>query len=220
MFGKIIQKTKLVFNLNRVIRSFIISDLFLNFGFGLSGPIFAIFIVRDIKGGGVETAGIASGIYLVTKAILQLPISLWLDKNKGEQDDYRFLVRGTFLAGFVPLGYIFINQVWQLYLLEGFLAFAMAMAIPSWSSIFSKHLDRGREAFSWGLESSALSIGAGIAGMIGGIIAERFGFNPLFVGVSAFNFISVLILLLVKKEILMKEETTVVYFKHKVNHFR
>lgn len=207
-----------ILSLSKVVRFFILSDLFLNFGFGLSGPVFAIFIVQNIKGGDAWIAGLSAGIYWVTKALFQIPISLWLDKKKGEKDDYWFLVFGTFLAGFVPLGYIFISQPWQLYLLQGFLALTMAMAIPSWAAIFSRHLNHGREAFSWGLESSSLSFGAGIAGMIGGVVAKTLGFPILFVGVSIFNFVSGLILLLARKEISPREEAQI--FPAKSNHLK
>ena len=69
-----------------------------------------------------------------------------------------------------------------------------------------RHIDKGKEAFSWSLESSSIGIGAGIAGILGGIIAKSFGFKPVFISVAILGITSSLLLLLIAKEILPKEK--------------
>ena len=78
------------------------------------------------------------------------------------------------------------------------------MAVPSWSAIFTRHIEKKREAFCWSLDSSALGLGGGIAGIIGGTIAKAFGFIPLFIGVSAFNVMAAFLFLFIRKDILPK----------------
>ena len=191
-------------SINKVVRTLIFYDLILLFGWGLITPILAIFIVQTIKGGNTQVAGTAIGIYWLGKSLLQIPIANYLDRNHGEKDDYYFLIGGTFLASLVPFGFIFATLPFHMYLLELIHAVGMACAIPAWGGIFVRHIDKGKEAQSWALDSSALGIGTGIAGIVGGIFANIFGFNLLFVGVGLFGIIAVLLCLLIKKDLLSK----------------
>lgn len=197
-------------SINRVIKILVFSDLILLFGWGLITPILAIFIVQSIKGGDVRVAGMAIGIYWILKSLIQLPIGRYLDQNHGEKDDYYFLIGGTLLASFTPFGFIFANLPWHIYLLQVVHAISMAAALPAWCGIFTRHIDKGKEAQSWALDSSALGIGTGVAGIIGGTIAKAFGFSPLFIGVSILGILASLSLLLIKKELLPKEKVILI----------
>lgn len=191
--------------INKVVKVMVFSDLFLNAGWGLIGPILAVFVVNNIAGGNVEVVGIAAGIYLLVKSFLQIPIANLLDKNHGEKDDYIALILGTFLTAASPLIFAFASQPWHIYIAQVVHALGMAMAIPSWYAIFDRHLPRTRKAICWGLDSSAIGLGAGIAGIAGGFLVDAFGFKTLFISVSILNVIAVLLLLLVAKNILPKE---------------
>lgn len=193
-------------SINKVIKILVFSDLVLLFGWGLITPILAVFILESIKGGDAKVAGIAVGLYWLTKSVFQIPIAHFLDKTKGENDDFYALIFGTILASLAPMGFIFSSQPWHMYLLQIVQALGMAFAIPSWSAIFTRHIEKGREAFCWSLDSSALGIGTGVAGIIGGTVAEAFGFVPLFVGVAVLGIISGLVVLLIKGELLPKEK--------------
>lgn len=193
-------------SLNKIIKILIFYDLALLFGWGLIAPILAIFITRQIKGGDVMVAGIAIGVYWLLKSILQVPVGRYLDKQPGERDDYLALVGGTFLASLVPIGFVFATLAWHLYVLQVFHAIGMALALPAWCGIFTRHIDKGKEAQSWALDSSALGIGEGIAGIIGGIVAKVFGFTPLFIGVSVFGLTSAFLCFLIKNELLPKDK--------------
>ena len=190
--------------INKVVKIMVFSDLFLNSGWGLIGPILAIFIVNNIQGGNARIVGIAIGIYLLTKSVLQIPIAHYLDLNHGEKDDYYALFIGTLLTAITPIIFIFATISWHIYIAQIIHALGMAMALPSWSAIFTRHIEKKREAFCWSLDSSALGLGAGIAGIIGGTIAQSFGFVPLFIGVSVFNIIAALLFLFIMKDLLPK----------------
>ena len=51
-----------------------------------------------------------------------------------------------------------------------------------------------------------VSAGAGITGALGGIVATRFGFETLFVGVAIFISLGSFLPLLIRKEIMPKTE--------------
>ena len=181
------------------------ADLVFYAGWGLVTPILAVYIIGSVKGGNVEVVGIGVGIYWILKSVIQIPLAYYLDNNQGEKDDYYVLIAGMILVSLVPLGFIFISLPYHLYILQAIYALGMAMIVPSWAGIFTRHIQEKREAFCWGLESSGFSIGAGIGGIIGGVVANSFGFVPLFLGVSIAGLGSVALLLLIGKNILPKE---------------
>ena len=168
------------FSINKIIRILIGADFIFLSALGLIAPIFAVFITQQIKGGDVRVVGFAAAIYWIAKSILQVPIGKFLDKRMGERDDLYFLVIGYLVVACVQFGYILSFLPWHIYLLEGIYAIGMAMAIPAWPAIFTRHIDKGKEAFEWSLESTALSFGSGVTGALGGILVAKFGFNMVF----------------------------------------
>ncbi len=190
--------------INKVIKVLVFSDLFLNAGWGLISPILAVFIIGNIKGGSVEVAGMAVGIYLLAKSFLQIPIANYLDMNHGEKDDYLAMFLGTILAAITPIIFIFSTLPWHIYVAQGIHALGMAMAVPSWYAIFGRHITKRREALCWGLDSTSIGLGAGLSGIVGGFLAESFGFIPLFIGVSVLSFVAAFLFLLIAKDILPK----------------
>ena len=199
--------------INKVIKILIASDFFLNLGWGFMGPIFTVFIIEKIATGStaeaVQIAGFASMIYWVVKSILQIPVGHYLDRNHGEKDDFWFMTIGTFLVAFVPLAYLFSSQVWHLYLTQVFYAIFSAMLVPSWSAIFTRHVDRGREAVEWGSYSTAFGIAGGISGGVGGMAVASFGFEAVFIFISLFTALSALLLLAIKSEISPQNKETI-----------
>lgn len=198
--------------INKIIRILITSDFFLNLGWGLVGPVFAIFILQRIAvndmAEATRIAGFASLSYWAVKSVLQVPIGNYLDVTKGEKDDFWFMVIGTFIAGFIPIGYLFSTSAWHIYVLQMIYAVGMSMVFPPWLAIFTRHIDKGREAVEWGLESTFLGAGAGIAGGVGGIIASMFGFPTVFILVSGLTFFSTLLLLFIRKDIYKTPDRT------------
>lgn len=189
----------------KIVKILISSDFFINLGWGLLSPIFAIFILEKITAGdsikAVEVAGFAALFYWITKSLIEMPIGYLLDKTHGEKDDYWFMVIGTFLTAFVPIGYMFSTQVWHIYFFQIIHAIGMAMALPSWLAIFTRHIDKGKEALEWSMETTSIGTGAGIAGGLGGVMAASMGFNAIFLFVSILTFVSAILLLFVKNEI-------------------
>jgi MFS family permease len=205
---------------NKIIKTLIFSDILIFASWGLLAPILAIFVVENIEGGTVEVAGIAVGIYWITKSFLQVPIGRYLDRTHGERDDYWFMILGLAIASVAPLLFLLSSQPWHIYGLQVVHAAGMALAIPSWGGIFTRHIDRGLEAASWSTESSALGLGVGIAGITGGIVAEQLGFAPLFVGVSILGFLGAGTLLLIRNDLAPKRGPTIIYHKKTAHHGR
>jgi MFS family permease len=192
-------------SINKVIKVMIASDVALLTGFGFIAPIFAIFIAQRITTGdtgeAARVAGFAMAIYWGVKSVLQIPFGKYLDKNHGEKDDLYFVVIGNLLAALAAFGYIFSSLPWHIYLLKGIYSLGMAMNIPGWTAIFTRHIDKGKEAFEWATRSTIIGIGAGASGALGGLVASTFGFNALFAGVGFFAITSAFLPLLIYKEL-------------------
>jgi len=137
---------------------------------------------------------------------LQVPIGHYLDKTKGEKDDFWFMTIGTFIAGFIPLGYLISTQAWHIYALQMIYAVGMAMVFPPWLAIFTRHIDKGKEALEWGIESTFLGVGAGIAGGVGGVLASIFGFPSVFIIVSVLTFFSAFLLLFIRNDVSLRDD--------------
>jgi len=188
-------KTMFGIKINRIVKYLVLSDLAFWTGWGLITPVFAIFIVERIDGGSAFVAGMASAIYWILKSFLRVPIGMFLDTCPGEQDDYLFLVIGLFIAALVPFGFIFATLPFHIYLLQALYGMSMAMSLSGWSAIFTRHIDKGREATEWGIDATLIGFGVGISGAIGGWAVTRFGFEPVFIGVGILGLLGAILLL-------------------------
>ena len=187
-------------SINKVIKILILSDVALLAGLGLVAPIFAIFLTENIKGGNVAVAGFAAAIYWIIHSVVMIPFGKYLDKKQGEKDDLWFIIIGNLLAALAVFGYLFARLPWHIYVLQFIYGIGMGMNMPGYTAIFTRHIDKGREAFDWSVRGALVGIGAGVAGGLGGVIAQNFGFNILFLGVAGFIIISAFLPLLISKE--------------------
>ena len=192
-------KSILSYDTNDVIKILTISDLFVLSGFGLIAPIFAVFLTDNIQGGNIEVAGIAATIFLLTRSIGQIPAAYIVDKIKGESDDYSAMMIGSIVTCFIPLFYLVADLPWHVYIIQLVYGFAQALTYPSWLAIFTRHIDKQKEGFEWGIYSTLTDLGGAGVAMVGGIIAQSYGFKPLFILVSIMSFIGTAWLMYIKK---------------------
>jgi MFS family permease len=192
--------------MNKVVKILILSDFYLVAGDGLVAPIFAIFLTDQIQGGDIKVAGYAAAIYWIVKSLVVVPFGRYLDRNHGEKDDLWFVIIGNLLAAIAIFGYIFSRLPWHIYLLQVVYAVGMGMNVPGYTAIFTRHIDKGKEAFDWSVRSALIGLGAGAAGALGGIIASYFGFKTLFIGTGIFILISAFLPLLIFREIIPKDK--------------
>ncbi len=195
--------------MNKVIKVLILSQLIFSGAWGLTSPIFAIFILEDVVENPVQAAtvaGFASLTYWGVKSILQIPVSYYLDENHGEEDDFCFLIIGLVLTSFIPFGFMLSTAPWHIYCLQVLQAIAKSMVIPSRSAMFTRHIDEGKEAYEWAMSSTFLGIASGVAGATGGIVASHFGFKTVFILTGIFTFFSALTLFLIKDNISLSDK--------------
>lgn len=194
-----------IFNsINSAIKLLIFTSLAMNMADGVWSPVFAIYVTQKIAPGNVSVVGYAIAIYWLVKSILQLPLARFLDKTDGERDDYWALRVGGFLYVFAPLMYFFIDQVWQLYLLQMLYAVAGSLYVIPWSSIFTRHVDQFRIGWEWSLNSSALGFGLMASTALSGYIAQNWGFGYIFFASSLLNFCGFLGIIFLRRYVLQR----------------
>lgn len=192
--------------LNKIIKYLILADLAFYSGWGLVNPIFPLFIEHSIStegiaGGSVIIASAAAGVYWITKSLFQYPIGFFLDSQKGDKDDYFFLVLGLSIASFIPMLYTLAQTAWHIYTLQFFYGISMAMNIAGWRALFTRSIDKGRESSQWSLDDALLGIGMGISGLLSGMSVVFFGFNATFIFASFFGFLSIFLVLQLRSNI-------------------
>jgi len=192
------------FKINKIIKYLIFGDLVFEASWGLISPVFAIFVVERIIGGSPAVVGLASAIYLILFSFVRIPFSLYLDKRKGEDDDFWSMFLGYLISSFLPFFYIFSKFPWQVYFLQGIYGISTAAAFAGYMSLFTKKIDKGKEATEWGIRASLISLATGITAGIGGFLVTKFGFNVTFILVGIFSLISSLLIFALKNEFLKK----------------
>lgn len=179
----------------RLVKYFILCDLALLAGWGLIEPVFSVFIIEKIAGATLVTVGVAAAIYWLLKSVIQIPIAKHLDRTPGEKDDFYCLILGLIIASFSAFLFALVTQVWQLYIVQILHSIGFAFYAATWPAIFSRHLDKEKVSFDWALDSTAVSVSSGISGFLGGVIANWFGFQAVFILAAVFSAVSAVILI-------------------------
>ncbi|MCD6233264.1 MFS transporter [bacterium] len=192
---------KIHLTFNKVVKILILSDLVFYAGWGLFNPVFAIFVTERIKGGNAFVAGMASAVYALTLALLRVPIGMLLDACPSEKDDYFSMVIGLFIASIVPFAFIFTKTPLGVYVLQGIHAVGMALSLSGWTAIFTRHIDKGKEATEWSLDATSVGLGSGVAAAIGGWAVTKFGFSTVLLFVGVFGLVGSVLLLALRNNI-------------------
>ena len=182
------------------------SDVIIVSGWGLVNPLFAVFVTKQIDGGGMELVGLAVAIYWIMRATMQIPFARFIDGHKGEIDDFLVMAVGSFLMSMMPFGFIFATKPVHILLLQGATGFASAMVSPGWLAIFSRHLNKDAEAQSWGLYNAMVGYSVALAGALSGFMAEKFGFQTLYFIVGCLCTFGSTFLFFVYKDLRMEEK--------------
>lgn len=185
-------------DMNPVIRFLIISDTVFMGAAGLLGPIFALFIEGYIQGGNEAVAGLAAGIYLFTKSILQIPIAHLIDRIRGEKDDFWIMVVFMVLTSLSPLLYLIIDTPLELYIVQFFVGFFTAFTFPTYMAIFTRHVDKKKEGTEWGVYFTLVDLTSAAFAAIGGYLAVSSGFTALIFAVVILSLIGTALLLPIK----------------------
>ena|SRR3989344_8807544 len=168
------------------------SSLFM-FAGGLFGPLYAVFV--EGIGGNLLTAGSAYSVFAVAAGVSIFFISKWEDHVKHQE---KLVVLGYAFSFIGYICYLFVNQPLDLFFVQLIFGVGGAICTPAYDGLYSKSLDKGKYASEWGMWESMAYIVTGIAALIGGYVANTYGFRILFsmmIIVSLIGLITSIILL-------------------------
>lgn len=191
---------------NRVIKYFVMADLLFFAGWGFVSPIFSVFIVEEIRDATIVSVGISAAIFWSFRSFVQPPLANALDKMEGEKDDLYALILGLLLAGVTAFMFVLVNTVYQLYVLQIFHGAALGMYHVSWRAIFSRHLDKDRQAFDWSFDSAVIGIAIAVTSFVGSLLASNFGFDVTFIIAGVLSLVAVVIIFVVPDLVLPPSE--------------
>lgn len=185
--------------INRIILILIVSDVLIISAWGLISPFLTIFMTEQISDGTIQAAGFATTIFLIVSGILQIPISIHLDKKEGYMDEYFFIVAGSLLSAISCLLFILSTQMIHIYLIQIIYALGCSFAYPAWYSLFSRNVDEENTAFEWTIYNTAIALGTAVSASIGGLMISGLGYQTTFTCVAAVSVIGSILLMSLKK---------------------
>lgn len=157
------------------IKVLLISDAWINLALGMIGPIYAIF-VEEI-GGDILDASWAYSVYMMTAGIVMYLLSRWEDRTKHKE---KFVVLGYALTSLGCLMYFFVYNQFTLLATQVILGLSMAILDPAFDAIYSHYVKVKEEASNWGIWEAMSYVVTAVAAVIGGYVADYFGFKILF----------------------------------------
>ncbi len=167
------------FQLNPFVRAYMVSEAMLWSAWDFVIPIFAVFIVKNISGGTIQTAAIGYSIYLITRVIFEL-ISGRLLSQSTNKKKLMMAIFGMLCLSISYFGFAFSQNISTVFFLYSLLGVGLGLASPAKNSLFSIHLDKNKEATEWSLADATVFISMALATALGGFIAAFYGFPTLF----------------------------------------
>ncbi len=174
--------------MRKEIKLLLLAEMIFVFGSGLYGPIYAIFVQKI--GGDLLDVGAAYAFFLIAMATLEYPVGKLMDKY-GKKT---FLAAAYIIATLVIFGYIFIDSVIDLFVLQILMGVAFAIGDPAWDAWSSEIVPKKDSGFDWAMYHMVSGYSAGISALIGGAVAQYLGFSALFaIGgiIAIFSFFTV-----------------------------
>lgn len=159
--------------MKRLRRILLVSDAFYMLAAAVLGPIYALFVKRI--GGDLLDASGTFAMYMLTAGIVVFLLGFWEDKSKHQT---KFVILGYGIGVIGYTGYLLVNSTLSLFIVQAILGLSAALKDPAYDALFSnaggKHL-----ALAWGEWEAMDYIVWGAGALIGGLIAQQFGFQVL-----------------------------------------
>ena len=180
--------------MHRNIKLLLTASILIHAGANLLAPIYAIFI--EGIGGTLLDASIAIGIYALLKGVFYFV----LDKV----DESKFSKRSMMCTGYGIMAlcygaYMFAELPMHVFVIQGVLSFGETVINPSWSAVIATSLEEGKERHIYSHFYGYRSIFEGIAAIVGGLFAMKFGFDMLFGIMAGFALMSAFLSLFIQE---------------------
>ena len=182
--------------MKNILKLLLLSSFLINLSAGLFGPLYAVFVEQI--GGDLLTAGLAFAVFSIVSGVLIYIFGKWEDRIKHQEN---ILIISRFLTVLGTIGYLLIQSPAHLFAVQIVFGISSALITPAFDSMYSKNLTKGKYASQWGAWESMYAITVGIAAIIGGYLAQTYGFKTLFIVMVILAIFSFITTLLLRKDI-------------------
>src|SRR6185295_372486 len=174
-----------------IVKSFVVSEIFLwSSWFGIL-PLFGVFVVSDVAGGNLQLAAWGYSIYLISRVIFELLSGKYFAHSSVKQKIY-VSIFGLFFSSIGILGFAFTNSITLLFVFFILTGFGIGIASPPKNSLFSSHLDKNKETTEWGIYDAVVFICIALSTALGGFIATQYGFRAFFTIAGIWMFLGII----------------------------
>lgn len=160
------------------------------------GPLYAIFTER--VGGDILDLTWAWSAYLVCTGLFYILVGRLFNRGKFKIE---MMVVGYLLNALLTFAYLLVSNPFQLFLVQAGLGIAEAIGTPLWDTLYAKNVTGENDTYAWGLSTGQSQIVSGVAFAIGGLLANFYSFDILFIVMGIIQIVAAIVIstLLVKK---------------------
>jgi DHA1 family multidrug resistance protein-like MFS transporter len=144
-------------------------------GVGLLGPIYPLFVVNRFSAS-LFDFGIIYAIFCIVAALFKTVAGKLADAYGREI----IFFTGVMMGAICTLGYIYVTNIFQLYIIEIFFGLSHALQRPSLLALMVDISDKNKRGMFFGMFESAYDITEAVAALLSTLIASKIGFEPLF----------------------------------------
>ena len=95
-----------------------------------------------------------------------------------------------------------VSSICSLLSVQVIIGFGEAVSAPAFDELYSGNLDKSEVGREWGAWEAMQYLSTGFGAIIGGLIATKLGFNPLFILMAALCFASAFYIFFLPKKFL------------------
>src|SRR3989338_8256587 len=122
------------FQLNSIIKAFIVGEMLLWSAWNFVTPIFALFTV-SIPGGNIEIAASAYSTYLMVRVIMELMSGKYLSAH-GELSKFIITILGMIILSIAYIGFAFTKTILNIYVFYAVVGIGLGIASPAKNALF------------------------------------------------------------------------------------
>lgn len=158
------------------LRVLLVSNFLNTLAYSLFFPLYAIYIQKIDSS--VLAVSSTMGWYTFITGVTILAAGKLEDVVKKKE---QIVALGYFILVAGSLGYLFVNSIWMLYLIQTINAIGIGIVVPAWKAMYSCKEDKGMEAKEWSFFDGGNMLLAGLATVTGGLIVRLSGFEMLII---------------------------------------
>ncbi len=186
--------------MKKAIRLILVFDGAVMFASAMLVPIYAVYV--EGIGGDLLTASSAWTIFMLVTGVVLLGIGRLEDKLDRPKI---FSAIGYLIIGIGTLGYLLVKSPSILFVVQAVIGLGTAIAAPATTAIYSMNVDEKKRATQWGDWEGIYYIVTAVGAFLGGLIANRYGFDALFITMSSICLLSACVFFILPRKYFRSE---------------